>query len=169
MYKLCTPVSNSEIMRLNVYDQVEITGYIYTGRDAVLPKLVKDLDGKCPALSNIDLKGSLIFHTAVSPAGIGPTSSNKFDIESTIPQLSAAGVKIHMGKGALSDETTKSLDKFGSIYVVTPPVSALFTNRITSIETIAYKEEGMEAMHKLTVERFPAIVAIAHGKSIFDG
>jgi len=39
-------------------------------------------------------------HTAVSKAGISPTTSNKEDIEESIPFLAKSGVKIHLGKGA---------------------------------------------------------------------
>ncbi len=46
-------------------------------------------------------------HTAVSDAGIAPTTSNKEEIESTIPFLSKNGVKIHIGKGMLNNETKK--------------------------------------------------------------
>ena len=92
---------------LRVMDEIEVYGIIFCGRDAVLPKIAKLYkEGRLGEL-DIDLSGSVIFHTAVSPAGIGPTSSNKFDIESTIPILSKAGVKLHLGKGALNKRLRK--------------------------------------------------------------
>ena len=75
-----TPCPEELIATLQVGDVISISGYIYTGRDAVLPKIVKAAtEGNLPELG-INLQGSVIFHTAVSPAGVGPTSSNKLEI-----------------------------------------------------------------------------------------
>lgn len=166
--QISMPVSDSLIKELKVNDTVEITGEIYCGRDAVLPKVVKLLqDGNWDEMG-IDLQGSAIFHTAVSPAGIGPTSSNKLDIESSIPELSKAGVKCHIGKGKLSEETVEALKDNNSIFLITPPNTALLTSKIYKKEVIAFPEQGMEALTRIEVVNFPAIVAIANGKSIFD-
>ncbi|MFA0887474.1 MAG: fumarate hydratase C-terminal domain-containing protein [Synergistales bacterium] len=162
-----TPIEDAIIGKLKVYDKLEITGAIFTGRDAALPRLVKLIESGKLAELGINLQGSVIFHTAVSPAGIGPTSSNKLDIESSIPALSKAGVKIHVGKGSLSPSTVEALRVNNSVFAVNPPVTALLTSTIRSRKVVAFPEEGMEAMHLLQVENFPVIVAIAHGESIF--
>lgn len=165
---LKVPASQEEINSLRAGDMVELHGYIYTGRDAVLPKIVRLFqEGKLEA-GGLHLEGSVIFHTAVSPAGIGPTSSNKVEIEGTIPQLSEAGVKIHLGKGALKPETVSALEKWNAVYAVVPPVTALLGSKVKSIEVAAFPEEGMEAFHLLEVEGFPAIIAAAHGVSIYE-
>jgi fumarate hydratase subunit beta len=104
----------------------------------------------------------------VSPAGIGPTSSNKVEIEQSIPALSRAGVRLHLGKGALSPDTVRALHKQGSVFAVTPPASALFASCTLSQRVAAYKEEGMEALYEIEVSGLPAIIAIAHGKSLFE-
>ncbi len=162
------PVDDAEIDKLHIYDMVEIDGPIFTGRDAVLPKVVACIkDGSCND-RGIFLKGSAIFHTAVSPAGIGPTSSNKLDIESSIPELSKAGVKMHIGKGSLKKETVEALQKYNAIFLVTPPNTALLTASMKKKRIVAFPEEGMEALYEIEVEKFPAIVAIAHGESIYD-
>lgn len=163
-----TPLKEKDIENLRVGDKIYLSGYIFTGRDAVLPKIVKlSNEGKLQKL-NIDLQGSVIFHTAVSPAGIGPTSSNKLEIESSIVPLSKYGVKIHLGKGKISEDTIKGLDKYKSIYAVTPPTTALFNSKMSDCKVVAFKEEGMEAFHIIKVEKFPIIVAAASGKSIYD-
>lgn len=168
MKKLKVPASEEAIAGLNAGDMVELDGYIFTGRDAVLPKIVKLIEEGRLAEYGLDLKGSVIFHTAVSPAGIGPTSSNKVEIEGNIPSLSKAGVKIHLGKGALKPETVKALEKYNSVYAVVPPVTALLGSRVESMEVAAFAQEGMEALHLLKVHDFPAIIAAAHGKSIYE-
>ncbi len=105
-------------------------------------------------------------HTAFSEAGIAPTTSSKEEIESTIPKLSSAGVKIHIGKGMLSDETANALNENNSIFVITPPVAALLTSKVLEKKCVLFENEGMEAMFELKVENIPGIVAIKNGKKI---
>jgi len=162
-----TPIQNGTIDKLRAGDQFLLTGTIYTGRDAVLPKLVALIENNGLEDAGIDLQGAVIFHTAVSPAGVGPTSSNKDDIESTIPALSKAGVKIHLGKGRLSPATIQALHDHHSIYAVIPPVTALLESKILERRVVAFPEQGMEALHELRVEGFPCIVAAAHGETLY--
>lgn len=168
MLNIHTSLLKIEVPNLKIGDQISLTGYIYTGRDAALPKIVSLIEEGKLGEYGINLEGSVIFHTAVSPAGVGPTSSNKYDIESTIPILSSAGVKMHLGKGELSKDTINALDKYGSIYAVIPPVTALLNSMTLSTKIVAFPELGMEAFHLLEVKEYPAIIAIAHGKSIYD-
>ncbi len=165
---ITTPISQEQVNALNIYDQISITGMIYTGRDAVLPKIVKLCEENRLSEFGLSLQGSVVFHTAVSVAGVGPTSSNKLEIEGSIRPLSQAGVKIHLGKGSLSQETVAALQEHGSIFAVTPPISALLTAKVRKQRVAAYPEEGIEAFHEIDVVEFPAIVAIAHGRSIFN-
>ena len=167
MIYLTTPIQETDINQLKVGDVVSISGYIYTGRDAVLPKIVKLIEQGKLEEYGIDLNGSIIFHTAVSPAGVGPTSSNKLEIESSFPALSKAGVKLHLGKGALSLQTIQSLDENNSVFAVIPPVTALLESLTTDREVIAFPELGMEALHRIKVNNYQAIIAAAHGKSIY--
>ena len=165
---LVTPIDSRIISGLSPGDQLLISGKIYTGRDAALPRLVRAIEeGLLPSMG-LHLEGSIVFHTAVSIAGIGPTTSSKVEIEESIPALSRAGVRIHIGKGSLSSTTVEALRENNSIFAVTPPVSALLTSLVVEQRVAAFPEEGMEAFHELVVEFFPAIVAIAHGKSIYD-
>ena len=159
-----TPINNQSIQNLQIGDRIELYGIILTGRDAALPKLVTALNND-PDL--IDLKGSVIMHTAVSDAGISPTTSNKEEIEESIPFLAKFGVKIHLGKGSLNEGTVKSLNKYNSIFAVTPPAAALLTSKVVSRKVIAFEKEGMEAIHSLKVRGVPCIVAAAHGKTIY--
>ena len=163
-----TPCPEELIATLRVGDVISISGEIYTGRDAVLPKIVRDAaEGTLPELG-IDLQGSVIFHTAVSPAGVGPTSSNKLEIESSFAPLSKAGVKIHLGKGAISPATVQALKENNAVFAVIPPVTALFESQTMEREVVAFPELGMEAFHRIRVENYQAIIAVAHGESIYD-
>ena len=163
MKKIKTPITNEEIAKLKIGDKILISGIIYTGRDAALPQLVNLIkENKVP----FDLEGIAIMHTAVSDAGIAPTTSNKEEIESTIPFLSENGVKIHIGKGSLSDETKEKLYKNNSVFVITPPIAALLTSKVLEKECVLFENEGIESMFKLKVENIPGIVAVANEKSI---
>ena len=168
MIELTTPLSEEVVAGLQVGDTVEISGYILCGRDAVLPKVLKMIeDGTVRDLS-VDLHGQVIFHTAVSPAGVGPTSSNKLEIESSMLPLSAAGIKLHLGKGELHQRTIEMLDKCNSVYAVIPPVTALLASKTCEERVIAFPELGMEALHLIKVDKYPAIIGAAHGRSIYE-
>ena len=168
MINLTTPLSEEVIASLNVGDTVEISGYILCGRDAVLPKVLDMIENGTIGDLGVDLGGQMIFHTAVSPAGVGPTSSNKFEIESSIAPLSAAGIKLHLGKGRLHDETVAALDRYNAVYAVIPPVTALLGSKTSETRIVAFPELGMEALHLIKVDRYPAIIGAAHGRSIYD-
>lgn len=163
MKELKTPITDSDLENLNVGDKITISGTVYTGRDAALPQLVRLIKNKEVPF---DLNGTVIMHTAFSEAGIAPTTSNKEEIESTIPFLSKNGVKIHIGKGMLSDETALELKKNNSLFAITPPVAALLTNKVLEKKCVLFEKEGMEAMFELKVDKIPAIIAIHKGKKI---
>ncbi|MBC5707145.1 fumarate hydratase C-terminal domain-containing protein [Hungatella sp. L12] len=163
-----TPISEVAAVSLQVGDTVLITGYILCGRDAVLPKVVRLIEESKSNTLGYELKGSVFFHTAVSPAGVGPTSSNKLEIESSIEPLSKAGVKLHLGKGQIHKETIKALNINNAVYAVIPPVTALLGDKTTEQTLIAFPELGMEALYRLKVNRYPAIIAAAHGRSIYE-
>ena len=168
MIQLTTPISDEDIKNLKVGDTVEISGYILCGRDAVLPKVVKMIEDGTSGELGVDLHGQVVFHTAVSPAGVGPTSSNKLEIESSIAPLSAAGIKLHLGKGKLHDETVEALDRYNAVYAVIPPVTALLGSKTTEMKVVAFPELGMEALHLIKIDRYPAIIGAAHGRSIYE-
>ena len=163
MKHLTTPISDEDIDCLEIGDKITISGTIYTGRDAALPQLVELVKRDDVPF---DLEGSVIMHTAFSDAGIAPTTSSKVEIESTIGPLSEAGVKVHIGKGRVGDETVDLLDENKSIFVITPPVAALLTSKVCDKKCVLFENEGMEAMFELKVKNIPGIVAIQDGKSI---
>jgi fumarate hydratase subunit beta len=163
MTNLTTPITDEDIANLKAGEQISISGTIYTGRDAALPQLVELIEkNEVP----FDLKGSVIMHTAFSDAGIAPTTSSKVEIESTIAPLSEAGVKIHIGKGMLSDETADALYRNKSIFVITTPVAVLLKNKVLEKKCVLFENEGMEAMYELKVENIPGIVGIHDKKRI---
>ena len=101
MKQLTTPLTEEAVSRLKTGERVLLSGKIYTARDAAIPKLVELI--KEDRLGDLDLQGQVIFHTAVSPAGVGPTSSNKLEIEENMGILSDADIKMHLGKGKIGE------------------------------------------------------------------
>ena len=135
MKHLTTPIKDEDLSQLKIGDQISISGTIYTGRDAALPQLVELIKkDEVP----FDLNGIAIMHTAFSDAGIAPTTSNKEEIESTIPFLSENGVKIHIGKGMLGENTISQLNKNNSIFVITRPVAALLTRKVLEKKCVLF-------------------------------
>lgn len=168
MKRITIPTTKEEMRGLKAGDMILISGTILTGRDAVLPNVVRAIEDGTLAEKGIDLEGQLMFHTAVSPAGVGPTSSNKLEIEGTMEELSKAGVRVHLGKGQLKQETIDMLAENDSVYAVIPPVTALLESKTISRKVLAFPELGMEALHILEIEDYPAIVAAAGGESIYE-
>ena len=125
MIELTTPFSEEAIAELKVGDVVSISGNIFCGRDAVLPRICKELEAGTWSERGIDLQGGVIFHTAVSPAGVGPTSSNKLEIEKSFNTLSKAGIKIHLGKGAIKSETIKDLKENNAVFAIINSIEKL--------------------------------------------
>ena len=82
--------------------------------------------------------------------------------------MSKAGVKIHLGKGAISLTTVQALKENNAVFAVIPPVTALLESQTLEREVVAFPELGMEAFHRIRVENYQAIIAAAHGESIYD-
>lgn len=164
---ITAPFTDEVLKELKVGDIVNVSGIIYAGRDAVLPKIVDMIEKDTLKDTDINLEGSVIFHTAVSPAGVGPTSSNKLEIEGTMPELTKAGIRMHLGKGALKKETVEMFNQYNAVYAVIAPVTALLNSKVKAKRCVAHPELGMEAFYELQVEEFPCIIAAAHGESMF--
>ncbi len=163
---ITAPFTDEVLSSLKVGDIVNVSGTIFCGRDAVLPKLVKKIENGTFDETGIDLKGGVIFHTAVSRAGVGPTSSNKAELEGTMPQLTKAGIRMFLGKGELKDETIQMFNEYNAVYAVIAPVTALLNSKVLSQKCLAYPELGMEAFYELQVDKFPCIIAAAHGERL---
>lgn len=153
---------------LQVGDCVLVSGKVLCGRDAVLPKICSLIENGLPQMIDADFNGSAIFHTAVSNAGIGPTSSNKLEIEESFEPLCRAGVRVFLGKGEISRFTDEVLSRHGSCFAVVPPVSALLSKGMISKRLVAFPELGMEALYEVELKECPAVIASVNGKSLFE-
>ncbi|MCS5421799.1 MULTISPECIES: Fe-S-containing hydro-lyase [Psychrilyobacter] len=160
--KLTTPLKDSDIEKLKAGDTVKISGTIYTARDAAHARLVKLLEeGKeLP----FDPKGQIIYYVGPTPAkpgkaigSAGPTTSYRMDPYA--PKLIEVGLKGMIGKGARSDEVKEYIKKHKAVYfAAVGGAAALIAQSIKKAEVIAYDDLGAEAIRKMEVEDFPAIV-----------
>ena len=169
---LRTPISNSNRLSLIVGDEVYITGVIYTARDAAHKNLVESL--KKSEVLPFDLKDQVVYYVGPTPAkpgqaigSCGPTSSYRMDKFS--PILMAEGLKVMIGKGERSTKLIKEIKKHQAVYLMTVGgIGALLSKTVKKSEVIAYPELGAEAIRRLEVENFPAIVAIdSKGNSLY--
>jgi fumarate hydratase subunit beta len=171
--KLQAPLTEKEVRSLKAGDEVLISGTIYTARDMAHKRLCEALDsGKKLAF---ELKGAIIYFVGPTPArpgrvigAAGPTTSSRMDAFSL--KLLAGGLKAMLGKGYRGAEVREALKKYTAIHLSTiGGAGALLSKHITKAEVIAYEDLGAEAIRKLQVVDFPAIVAYdCYGKSVYD-
>jgi fumarate hydratase subunit beta len=157
-----TPLTPEKIAELHSGDGVLISGVIYTARDAAHKRLVELInEGKeLP----FELEGQIIYYVGPSPAppgypigSAGPTTSGRMDAYA--PLLIEHGLKGMIGKGQRSAPVLEAMKKFGAIYfTAVGGAAALIARSIKKAEVIAYPELGAEAIRRLEVKDFPAIV-----------
>ena len=172
--KLSTPLTAEAVAELAAGDRVLLSGVIYTGRDAAHKRLLELIDRgeKLP----MELRDQVIYFVGPCPApegrpigSAGPTTSYRMDPYS--PRLIAAtGLRGMIGKGNRSAEVIDAMKKFGVVnFAATGGAGALIAQRIRKCDLIAFPELGPEAVYRLEVEDFPAVVAIdAEGRSLYD-
>ncbi len=161
---ITTPLTDEIISNLKSGDEVLISGTIYTARDAAHKKLVDSINSG----ENLpfDIKNTIIYYVGPSPkkpgdviGSAGPTTSYRMDAYT--PTLLDLGLKGMIGKGSRNKNVVESIKKNHAVYFAAiGGAGALISSTIKSSEVIAYEELGPEAVHKLTVEDFPAIVVL---------
>jgi fumarate hydratase subunit beta len=170
--KLQPPLTDSVVRSLKVGDEVLISGIIYTARDMAHKRLCEAIDAgrKLP----FELEGAVIYFVGPTPArpgrvigSAGPTTSSRMDAFS--PALLAKGLKAMIGKGYRSIEVRDALKKYGAVHLsAIGGAGALLSKHIISAEVIAYEDLGTEAVRKLQVVDFPAVVAYdSYGSTIY--
>lgn len=167
-----SPLDEKVIEGLKAGDRVSITGVIYSARDAAHKRLTEALDrGEEPPF---DFRGQTIYYMGPSPAppghvigAAGPTTSGRMDAYS--PRLIAAGLKGMIGKGSRSAEVKEAIARHKAVYLAaTGGAGALIARSIKRAEVVAYDDLGAEAIMRLEVEGFPAIVVNdAHGGDLY--
>jgi fumarate hydratase subunit beta len=170
--KIKVPLSREDVQRLKAGDAVQLTGTVLTGRDAAHKRMYELLEQGEPL--PVDLKGQVIYYVGPAPSkpgqvinSAGPTTSSRMDKYS--PRLIAEGLTGMIGKGYRSDEVVSAMKKHGCVYfAAVGGAAALVAKSIRKSEVLAWEDLGTEAVRRLEVEDFPAIVIIdAEGNDLY--
>ena len=167
------PITKDVIRDLKAGDSVLISGIIYTARDAAHERMVSDYkNGKGFPIS---LDGEIIYYAGPCPAkpgevigSCGPTTSGRMDAYT--PLLLDNGLGAMIGKGARDKSVIDAMKRNGSVYFgATGGAGALIAECIKEAEVVAYDDLGTEAIRRLRVENFPAVVLIdCEGNDIYE-
>ena len=171
--ELTTPLTKEKIKSLKSGDYVYITGTIYTARDAAHKRMSEALAAgeELP----IDVKDQIIYYMGPTPAregqvigSAGPTTASRMD--KYAPKLLNLGLSGMIGKGKRSQDVIDAIVLNEAVYfAAVGGVGALLSKCIKKSEVVAYDDLGTEAIRKLKVEKFPAIVVIdRNGNNLYE-
>jgi len=172
-FSIQVPLDKEIIKTLKAGDTVNLSGTIYTARDAAHKRMISMLDeGK---QLPFDINGQIIYYVGPCPAkegevigSAGPTTSSRMDAYA--PRLIELGLLGMIGKGLRSKDVIKSMIKYGAVYLgAIGGAGALIAKTIKEEEIIAFPELGPEAIRKLKVIDFPATVIIdCFGNNLYE-
>jgi fumarate hydratase subunit beta len=172
-HALTTPLDTDDVLSVRCGDRVLLSGTIYSARDAAHSRMAAALERGEPL--PFDPTGQVIYYMGPSPArpgrpigAAGPTTSGRMDAYA--PALYRAGIKATIGKGARSEAVRRAITECCALYLAAVGgAGALLARRVTDVQVVAYPELGPEAVRRLTVENFPAIVVNdAHGDDLYE-
>lgn len=171
--KITTPLTKEAVKSLNAGDSCLISGTIYTARDAAHKRLCELISQNKPL--PLEIKDSIIYFVGPTPAkpgevigSAGPTTSYRMDAYS--PDLIKLGLTGMIGKGKRGENVISAMKEHGAVYFgAIGGCGALLSKCIKKAEVIAYDDLGAEAIRRLEVEDFPAIVIIdSKGNNLYS-
>lgn len=160
------------IPTLKAGDKIELSGTIYTGRDAAHKKFTELIEKgeKLP----FEIKDSVIYYagpTGTKPGMVigscGPTTSGRMD--KYAPELLDMGMAAMIGKGERNQSVVDAIVRNKAVYFCAiGGAGALACKSIKSCEVIAFEELGCESVKRLEIEDFPLIVTVdCNGNDLF--
>jgi fumarate hydratase subunit beta len=171
--KIQLPLKDADLEKLRAGDHVLLSGVIYTARDAAHRRMVAALQ-KGESMP-FDVRGQVIYYVGPTPArpgcvigSAGPTTSMRLDPYT--PALLEAGLKGIIGKGSRSPAVRDALKKHKAVYfLAVGGTGALLSQRIKKVDIVAYEDLGTEAVRRMEVEDFPAVVVNdIHGNDLLE-
>ena len=160
--RIALPLTDDTLQGLRAGDDVLLSGTMYVGRDSAHKRIVEALDQGKPL--PFDIRGQTIYYMGPSPAkpgqvigSAGPTTSGRMDSYS--PRLMAEGLRGMVGKGMRTPAVKEAMKKYRAVYFAAiGGAGALISKAIKKSDVIAYEELGAEALLRIEVADFPAIV-----------
>ncbi|MHA2503387.1 MAG: FumA C-terminus/TtdB family hydratase beta subunit [Candidatus Kariarchaeaceae archaeon] len=180
IYHLQLPLSEEDVKKLQIGDNIYVTGKIVTARDDA-HKHALDLHAKGETLP-VNFGELGIFHCGPimqkdetgkwNMVAGGPTTSNRMEIFQDI-FIETFGSRLIIGKGGMGPRTTVACEKFGAVYGMFTGGAALLAAKGVKevLEVHWYDLLGMpECLWVLQVEEFgPLMIGIdAHGNNFFE-
>ncbi len=167
------PFTKEQAQQLKAGDVVTIDGVIYTARDAAHKRMLEEYEntGKFP----FDIENQIVYYAGPAPAkpnqpigSVGPTTSYRMDAYS--PKLLEFGLRGMIGKGQRNQAVIEAMKEYAGVYFgATGGAGALLANHIVASQVIAYEDLGAEAIRRLVVKAFPAIVIIdSRGNNLYQ-
>ena len=167
------PLTDEAIEGLRIGDHVAFSGVIYTARDAAHKRLIAMADAgeELP----LDLRGQVIYYVGPTPprpgrviGSAGPTTAMRLDPYT--PRMLELGVKGIIGKGGRGPAVREAITASHAVYcIAVGGTGALLNRHIKSVEVVAFEDLGTEAIRRLEVDGFPAIVVNdAHGGDLLE-
>ena len=171
--KVQLPLTRNEARKLVAGEKVLLNGIMYTARDAAHKRMIdnKEMGTDFP----MPIENIAIYYAGPAPAkpgevigSCGPTTSGRMDAYA--PKLIAYGQTVMVGKGLRNDDVIEAMKKEGAVYLTAiGGAGALLAKCIKEANCIAYEDLGAEAIYKLRVEDFPAIVTIdSQGNNLYE-
>ena len=171
--QITLPLTKDDATSLHAGDSVLLSGILYTARDAAHKRLIALLDEG--STLPFPLENAAIYYVGPTPAAngmalgsAGPTTSVRCDPYT--PQLLENGVTVMIGKGKRSPAVKESIISNKAVYMAAiGGAGALLSRCIKSAEVVAFDDLGTEAIRKLYVENFPAVVINdCHGGDYYE-
>ncbi len=171
-YDLHTSQLRDYVHKLKAGDTVNLTGTVYTARDAAHKKIVAAMEAGEPL--PFPMQDAVIYYAGPTPAkpgqvigSCGPTTAGRMD--PFAPKLIANGLVCMIGKGVRNEKVAQAMQDHGCVYMAAiGGAGAIIAGSVKELEVVAYEELGCESVKKLTVESFPAIVSMdAQGGTLY--
>jgi fumarate hydratase class I len=156
----------AELSKHKVATAVSLTGSIVVARDIAHARLKERLD-RGEGLPQY-FKDHPVYYAgpAKTPEGLpsgsfGPTTAGRMDSYVDLFQSHGASM-IMIAKGNRSPQVTEACKKHGGFYLGSAggPAALLAKENIRKVELLEYPELGMEAIYKLEVVDFPAVILV---------
>ena len=170
---ITAPLTREAARQLKAGDSCLISGVIYTARDAAHKRLCELAAQGKPF--PMDMQDAVIYFVGPTPAkegqaigSAGPTTT--YPMEAYSPTLIAHGQTGMIGKGKRGPEVVAAMKEHGAVYFgAIGGCGALLSKCIKKAEIVAYEDLGAEAIRRLEVEDFPAIVIIdSEGNNLYE-
>lgn len=171
------PLSRERLAALRAGDRCELSGPLFTLRDAGHLRLLDEIaaDQKAEGGLPYGLCGQTVFYAGPTPSAagrpfgaVGPTTASRMDFAA--PALYRAGIVATVGKGRRSQEVRRACMETGSVYFAAVGGAAAFlAKRVESSVTLGYDDLGTEALRRIEVSGFPVVVALdTLGNDVYD-